>query len=349
MDCGGDYTRRLGYTPDVTPTRAMASQHDDDLLPYGLRERVLEGLGLSSALSRDLGGLHRLYRAWCHAVPFDNVRKMIALRTMREGRLPGIAAEDFFESWLAHGTGGTCWPTSQALYALLDSVGFDARRVAGSMRDAGVVNHGSVKVRLAGLDWLVDSSSLTNVPLPLDGHVFVSREPLIPAEVEAADGTHVVWVHTPPNSSHLPCRLLVDPADYATYEAGYESSRERSPFNQRLYARRNHPDELVVLVGCTRFSKTVDGLAKRDLSPTELCQSLASDIGLSPGIISQWVECGALEASFEPPAGPKPPALTQVAPSKRQEWWGVRFMRRGANTSAAPYNASATNSVAACE
>jgi len=187
------------------------------------------------------------------------------------------------------------------------------------MRDLGVVNHGSVKVAVDGLDWLVDSSSLTNVPLPLDGSVFVSRDALVAAEVEATDDTHVIWVHTPPNTSHMPCRLLVDPADHAMYAAGYENSRASSPFNHRLYARRNHPDELVVLVGCTRFSKTAAGLVSHDVSPGELRQTLAEDIGLSDEIITRWVECGGLEASFEPPSGPKPPPPSQVAPSKCQE------------------------------
>lgn len=51
-----------------------------------------------------------------------------------------------------------------------------------------------------------------------------------------------MWTDTPPNSSYLPCRLLVDPADEALYRSSYEASRERTPFNQRLYARRNRPD-----------------------------------------------------------------------------------------------------------
>lgn len=298
----------------------MASEDDADLLTSDLRTRVLDRLGLPGSVRHDVEGLRRVYRAWCQAVPFDNVRKMIALRTAPEAPLPGIAASDFFEHWLAHGTGGTCWPTSQALYALLAALGFGARRVAGSMRDLGVVNHGSTKVRLDGGDWLVDSSSLTNVPLPLGGEVFLSGDPLVPAEVEAVDGTHVVWVHTPPNSSHLPCRLLVDSADHALYRTAYENSRVSSPFNHRLYARRNRRDAIVVLVGCTRFSKTVTGLDQRDLSRDDLCRSLVDDIGLSTEVIERWAGCGGLDASFGPPKGPgPPPPPPQRPPSSRPE------------------------------
>ena len=282
-----------------------------------LRDRVLVRLGFSGVPPRDLEGLRALYRAWCASVPFENARKMIALRTAAEHPLPGGQARDFFCSWLAHGTGGTCWPTSNALFELLRSAGFEARRVAGSMRDTGAVSHASVKVRIDGGDWLVDSSMLTNVPLPLGDRVFVHADPVFAAEVEPTDGTHVIWADMPPNSSYLPCRLLVDPASHDLYLAGYEASRERSPFNQRLYARRNRPGEQLVLVGPTRFSKTADGLTSQDLAAEELCRELREGIGLSNALVLDWVRCGGLEASFEPPAGPKPPPITGKPPSQR--------------------------------
>jgi N-hydroxyarylamine O-acetyltransferase len=111
---------------------SQAAGLDDEL-----RDRVLDRLGFPAAPSRDLEGLRALYGAWCASVPFDNTRKMIALRTAGGDPLPGGDARDFFESFLAHGTGGTCWPTSNALFELLRSAGFEARRVAGSMRDTG--------------------------------------------------------------------------------------------------------------------------------------------------------------------------------------------------------------------
>src|SRR5512144_629704 len=113
-------------------------------LEGALRDRVLARLGFTAPPSADLDGLHAIYRAWCVGVPFDNVRKMIALRADRSPILPGGHAGPFFEDWLATGTGGTCWPTSNALFELLRSLGFDACRAAGAMRDLGIVNHATV-------------------------------------------------------------------------------------------------------------------------------------------------------------------------------------------------------------
>jgi len=282
-----------------------------------VRDRILERLGLSAAPGPDMRGLRELYRAWSANVPFDNVRKMIALRTGES--LPGHSAEDFFENWLRDGAGGTCWPSSNALFELSIALGFDSRRIAASMRDIGIINHGSIKVRIDGSDWLIDSSILCNTPLPLGDEIFATGDPVFEVEVEAVDGTHVVWTHTPPHAEFMPCRLILDPAGTEVYRERYEASREMSPFNQRLYARRNRPGRMVVLLGNTLFIKTAEGVESAELTRDGVREALRDLIGLSGDLIERWVEAGCLEASFEPPSGPKPPPFEGKPPSRRQQ------------------------------
>lgn len=291
--------------------------HNSTSIGRDLRDRVLGRLGFSTAPAANLGGLSILYRAWCANVPFDNVRKMIALRAGETQPLPGGSATEFFENWLADGAGGTCWPTSNALFELVSSLGFKAHRITGAMRDLGIANHASVKVATGDSEWLVDSSMLTIVPLPLGREIFIQQDDVCAVEVEPVDGSHIVWCDMPPNTEYLPCRLHVDPVDESDYLEAYEKSRERSPFNQRLYARRNLSDEVLVLVGNTRWSKTRGGLQNRDLTREEVLNALRADIGLSAALVDQWVRSGALEASFEPPAGPKPPRIARRPPSRR--------------------------------
>jgi len=289
--------------------------NETSYLGRDLVESILDRLGLDEVPAPELNGLRAIYAAWCANVPFDNVRKMTALRT--GDRLPGIRADEFFENWLRDGVGGTCWPTSNALYSLLVSLGFEARRVAGSMRDIGIINHGSVKVRIEDNDWLIDSSILCNTPLPLKDEVFSTGDPVFDVEVEPVGETYLVWTHTPPHEDHMPCRLLEDPAGPDLYSSRYEASREMSPFNQRLYARRNHPGRMVVLLGNTIFRKTAGEIESAVLTPRGLREALYEEIGLSGGLIERWVEAGCLEASFEPPSGPKPPPFQVRPPSKR--------------------------------
>jgi hypothetical protein len=149
--------------------------------------------------------------------------------------------------------------------------------------------------------------------------VFVGDDPVWPAEVEVSRGNHLVWWHVPPDAAYLPCRLLMDPAPFQECLDGYERSRERSPFNQRLYARRNRPGELVILVGRTRYLRDRESVRSRDLTAEELEASLRDEMGLSEEMIGRWTDSGALAASFMPPAAAPPPQSdARQPPSRRQ-------------------------------
>jgi N-hydroxyarylamine O-acetyltransferase len=287
------------------------------MLDEKLLERVLDRLGLSAPPSPDIDGLRTIYAAWCVSVPFDNVAKLIALRSGSASVLPGLDAAEFFHRWLDHGAAGTCWPTSKALFEVLYALGFDARRVAGSMGDTGIVSHASVKVSVGGADWLVDTSMLTRTPLPLTDEIHIPDDKLFGAEVEPTEGTHIVWADLPPNPTLIPCRLLVDPATPEFYTERYEASRMRSGFNQRLYAMRNRSGERLVLNANVRISKTPAGIETQALNASQLCEALRNEMGISGALIEAWRSSGALEASFEPPSGPPSAAITMKPPSQR--------------------------------
>ncbi len=289
----------------------------DVTLAAALRSRVLSRLGVDLPGSADLGALRTIYRAWCARVPFDNLRKMIALSTGDSRPLPAMDATDFFKSWLRDGCGGTCWPTSNALFELVTSLGFVARRVAGSMRDCGVVNHGSVKVAIDGQDWLIDSSMLTNAPLPLGAEPFANGDRVFGVEIDPGVATPVIWFDVPPHADYYPCRILLDPVDGSLCDEMYSRSHTSSPFNSHLYARRNYPGRMEVLRGPMRFTKTSVGVEERMLTPDEVCTALHDEIGISDALIAEWVNTGGLRATFAPREGLPPPPLTAVRPSQR--------------------------------
>ena len=131
-------------------------------LDTALVERVLDRLGLSSRPEVSLAGLADLYGAWCRKVPFDNIRKLIHVRAGNPATLPGDTPNEFFEAWLAHGTGATCWAGNGALCELLTTLGFDARRAAATMMVAPGIppNHGSVVVHFDDARYVTDASIL---------------------------------------------------------------------------------------------------------------------------------------------------------------------------------------------
>ena len=279
-----------------------------------LVERVLERLDINRDLDCDLNGLKTVYAAWCLNIPFDNTAKLIALGNQSPDPLPGIDAAEFFERYLIHNVGGTCWPTSNALFELLSALGFRARRAAGSMRDTGIVSHGTTKVRIDDADWLVDSSMLTNGPLPLRTEGFATDDRLVPTEVQLDNGDHVIWWDLPPNPEPIPYRLLHDDVSHDFYSERYEASRLRSPFNERIYLRRNFGTRILILTGNRRLVRTAGGVEDCTLSEAQLFRSLAEEIGISPTMLRELRQSPAWRASLIPP----PPAADAASTAAQQ-------------------------------
>ncbi len=234
-------------------------------------------------------------------MPFDNVRKLIALRRAHEPPLPGTHAIDFFEHWLTTGAGGTCWSSSNALYMFVTSLGFDARRIAGSMRDLGFVTHGSVVVTLNAHEWLVDSSALTQRPVPLSAGPYLDADPAFATTWQRDGDTHLLRFGAAPGPEHTVCRFLVDHIDHAYLQAAYEKSRTFGRFNERLYARRNVADGFIVLSGNVRYHRTASGTHVRTLNHDSLRQVLHDDFGHTPALLNEYTACGAFEANFVAP------------------------------------------------
>jgi hypothetical protein len=174
------------------------------------------------------------------------------------------------------------------------------------MRDTGNISHGTVKVRIDGNDWLVDSSILTNVPLPLTSEPFISGDSVFSAAVEVHDGNHVVWWDAPPNVDSLPCRMLEDDVPHEFYVERYEASRARSPFNERIYARRNIDGAMVIVTGNRRLVNSGSGLESDYLNESQLAEMLRDEIGLSGAILEDLQRSPAWKESFNPPPPPPP-------------------------------------------
>src|SRR5205085_5014564 len=170
------------------------------MLTPELTDAVLERLGLAERPPLDLAGLDVVYGAWCRHVPFDNLVKRVHLASGSADPFPNGPPDAFFAAWLRDGTGGTCWPSSGGLHALLASLGFDARRGSAAMYDnlSGPIHtHGTVIVRIDGAEYWVDSSMLSDRVLPLvRGQETRLDHPLHPMRAEpVAERWRVWWPH----------------------------------------------------------------------------------------------------------------------------------------------------------
>jgi N-hydroxyarylamine O-acetyltransferase len=287
----------------------MSTPNVNESLSPGLLERVLGRLGFREAPELNPGGLRALYSAWCGNVPFDNVRKLIHVRNGSTGPLPGSTAEDFFEAWLRHGTGGTCWAGNGAFAALLQSLGFDAVRGVGTMLAAPDIppNHGTVRVTFDGKHFLTDCSILHVEPLPLDESGTAKIEhPAWGIRTSVRDGRLHVWWRAFHKVDGFECRIEGFGADDAEFRRRHEETRGWSPFNYEVNARRNLADRVTGLAFGNALSLESDGsVCKRPATDAERRRVLIEEIGLSEEIVHQLPE--------DTPTPPPPGSRTALA------------------------------------
>jgi N-hydroxyarylamine O-acetyltransferase len=278
-------------------------------LALDLVERILARLGFTARPEPTLENLRGIYAAWCRRVPFDNVRKLIHVSTGNPGPFPGSTPEDFFDAWLRHGTGGTCWAGAGAFHALLQSLGFEAERGLATMMAAPGIppNHGTVRVHFGHEHYLVDCSILHVEPLRLDGPTEVQiAHPAWGLRAAQRDGQwHIHWrpLH---KLDGLECRLESFGLSGADYQQRYEQTRGWSPFNYQVAARLNQPDRVTGLGMGNAVELKADGTTdSRPVTDAERRKILIEHLGLSEEIVSQL----PADRPTPPPPGTKTAAL----------------------------------------
>lgn len=272
------------------------------MLPRPLVAHVLGRLGLPAAPAVTRAGLDAVYAAWCANVPWDNVQKRIAVVSGRRP-LGGAEPVEFFHAFLRHGTGGTCWPSSGALHALLVSLGFDARRLIGTMdptRWPDEVNHASTVVSVDGEELLVDSSMLLGRPLPLRRDAPTALDdPLHPARAHPRDGLWTIRWRLQGRDKEVDCVLLRDDVSAEEYAERYELSRGTG-FSYFVSLVRNVPDGILSLNGSKRTFRHPDGRIEESYVD-DRGRVLTLEAGLSAEIVA------AIPPDEPDPRRPPPP------------------------------------------
>lgn len=267
----------------------MVSVTSMETLEPATLDAILQRFGFATRPDPDRATLDALYLAWCRNVPFDNLVKRIDIAS-DVAPFRNDEPEAFFEFWLGHGTGGTCWPSSRALGALLRTIGFDVKLGSAAMADdlAGRVHtHGTVLVRVDGELLWVDSSMLTDQPVPLIANTSTALEhPLRPVRVEPVDDLWRVHWTSGARPGSMGCLLLDPDVDGNHYSARYEWSRGMSPFNSGVFATRNEADRVVSLAMGRRIVLDHSGNTSSDpLSREERRIVLIDEFGYSEEIV----------------------------------------------------------------
>jgi len=227
-----------------------------------LVEQVLQKMGFSTPPNDNLAGLSAIYGRWCRNIPFDNIQKRLFYSGLAEGPVPGHNSAEFFQQWLAHGTGGTCWANSHAIHDLLEAVGFSVMRVSATMLvspDVVGPTHGTVFATVNDRQYLVDGSMQTESPVPVEeGDPDRVRHPAERVHLELREGNwHVRW-HPAHRPDGLWCRIEEVDVPKDQFNKYHERTRSRSPFNASLYVRVNHPEQTTTIASGEKVIMKLD-------------------------------------------------------------------------------------------
>lgn len=285
-------------------------------VPEDLLEKALSRLGFSHRPEASLAGLSAVYAAWCQKVPFDNVQKLVHLHEGRPGALPGTDPNEGLENWLRHGTGGTCWSGSTSLFTLVKGLGFEAERGIATMLAAPNLppNHATVRVKIDGLHYLIDSAILFGEPLLLDGRdeLKIDHPAWGLTGTRQEDGRWTLnWraLHVP---TGFDCRYEYFGVEHEDYVQRHESTRDWSPFNYQLTARRNRGDEVLgASFGNAVYLRADGSVEVKEIDDTERRRMLIEDFGMSEEIVSRL--------PADRPTPPPPGSATAQAQASRDQ------------------------------
>ena len=239
-------------------------------------------------VTHDDAGVAALYAAWCRHVPFDNLRKLVALRTGDPRPLPGDEPDDFFRACLDHGTGGTCWSSSGALGALADHLGFRTALGAGSVFDLPEENHGTAVVEVGDVCWMLDSSMLTGTPHRLGGELSRTECHGYRSRLEP-DGDS--WMmHTDSSIGELPCRINPGARSTDEYRERHEKTRSWSVFNDTPYVLRHVGESVQCLRDLALTVWSPAGTASSTLDPEERRAWLVETAGFSAAVVADVLD-----------------------------------------------------------
>lgn len=263
----------------------------EQVLDAELVDRILSKFGLSKRPAMDFEGLKQVYDAWCRNVPFDNIRKLIHVIEQNPAPLPGDNATEFFNAWLVHGTGGTCWSANGALHALLYSLGFNAFRGLATMLVVPHLppNHGTVIVEMNDTCYMTDASILHELPLQLDlNHPPNLEQFRWKLKVRRADDKWYIWWQPLHMLDGLECRLDAFPVTVSEFQERHEMTRDWSPFNYELQTRKIVDDTTIGIGRGVWVELSTNGKStNRPIDAHERAKLLIERSGYSEEIVSK--------------------------------------------------------------
>ncbi|MBX3085837.1 MAG: arylamine N-acetyltransferase [Anaerolineae bacterium] len=129
-------------------------------------DHILEYLGIK-AQTPSVALLYALMDGYTKRVPWESASRIARRADVTATEDCPRWPDEFWDSALEYGTGGTCFESNYAFSALLTALGFETYLTINNMGST-LGCHTACVVTLADQRWLMDAGYPVHVPLPLD-------------------------------------------------------------------------------------------------------------------------------------------------------------------------------------
>lgn len=183
---------------------------------------ILQYLDVAPA-APDLPLLDRLVAAYVRRVPWESASR-IAARFGGWGVYPRWP-EIFWQQAQMHGTGGTCFESNDAFFALLQALGYEGYRTINNMGET-VGCHTALIILLDGQKWLVDAGLPLYAPLPLNAHAITTRDSPLTHYTVRPIGADRYEIERDPHPQRIAFTLIDKPVHEAAYRRATSADYE---------------------------------------------------------------------------------------------------------------------------
>ena len=263
----------------------------DDLLSHRLDPLLVAfshhvGLMLGDDRHQNLS---RLLTAFAR-IPYENLTKIIAVHE-RNSKIVKHSPEEVIAGFIAHGTGGTCFPLTLTLQRLVQALGYECFPILADRR-YGVDTHCALICRSTPDVWhLIDPGYLITTPCPIVHHSSTRYTlPLTTIELRPLPTTNLVDLHTAigssPQDTDLKYRLTykVTPVDEEDFNTAWDRSFEWEMMTYPIVSALKG-DTQVYLQKSNLIVRSMNHSQKTPLSDEEIVSELSRETPLSAHIV----------------------------------------------------------------
>lgn len=164
--------------------------------------------------------LEKLLAAYYCTVPWESVFRIVrrAETAVPNPRWPHI----FWQEAMSQGSGGTCFESNYAFFALLQTLGYQGYLTINNMGDS-IGCHTAIVILLDGQKWLVDVGLPIYALLPISSRGVMYRSSPFLHYVVRPDGRSRYQIEQRPHPKPVAFTLIDEPVDDATYRAATEA------------------------------------------------------------------------------------------------------------------------------